>query len=68
MRPNIDISYTLNGHLKDYAEQQDVTLQEAYIPTLGIPPPSVGGGCQRSSGLPLPKYQIDGSYFSNRPS
>ncbi|WP_179234063.1 hypothetical protein [Halorubrum halodurans] len=30
MRPNIDISYTLNGRVKDYAEQQDVTLEEAY--------------------------------------
>ena len=30
MRPNIDISHTLNGRMKDYAEQQDVTLEEAY--------------------------------------
>jgi hypothetical protein len=30
MRPNIDISYTLNGRVKDYAEQQDVSLKEAY--------------------------------------
>ncbi|WP_158413898.1 MULTISPECIES: hypothetical protein [Halorubrum] len=30
MRPNIDISHTLNGRVKDYAEQQDVTLEEAY--------------------------------------
>ena len=30
MRPNIDISYTLNGRVKDYAKQQDMTLNEAY--------------------------------------
>jgi predicted DNA-binding protein len=30
MRPNIDISHTLNGRVKDYAEQQDVALEEAY--------------------------------------
>jgi hypothetical protein len=30
MRPNIDISHTLNGRVKDYAKQQDVSLGEAY--------------------------------------
>jgi hypothetical protein len=30
MRPNIDISHTLNGRVKDYAEQQDVSLEGAY--------------------------------------
>ena len=30
MRPNIDISHTLNGRVKDYAEQQDSSLEEAY--------------------------------------
>jgi hypothetical protein len=30
MRPNIDITHTLNGRVKDYAEQQDVSLEEAY--------------------------------------
>ncbi len=30
MRPNIDISHTLNGRVKDYAEQQNQTLEEAY--------------------------------------
>jgi len=30
MRPNIDISHTLNGRVKDYAERQDVGLDEAY--------------------------------------
>ncbi len=30
MRPNIDISHTLNGRVKDYAEQQDMSLEKAY--------------------------------------
>lgn len=30
MRPNIDISHTLNGRVKDYAEAQEVGLSEAY--------------------------------------
>ena len=30
MRPNIDISHTLNGRVKDYAERQDMNLEEAY--------------------------------------
>ncbi|ERG97368.1 hypothetical protein [Haloquadratum walsbyi] len=30
MRPNIDISHTLNGRVKDYAEQEDKDLEEAY--------------------------------------
>jgi hypothetical protein len=30
MRPNIDISHTLNGRVKDYAEQQNIDLKEAY--------------------------------------
>ncbi|GAA0280447.1 hypothetical protein [Halobacterium noricense] len=30
MRPNIDISHTLNGRVKDYAEQQDASLEDAY--------------------------------------
>jgi predicted DNA-binding protein len=30
MRPNIDISHTLNGRVKDYAEQQEESLEEAY--------------------------------------
>ena len=30
MRPNIDVSHTLNGQVKDYAEQQDMGLTEAY--------------------------------------
>jgi hypothetical protein len=30
MRPNIDISHTLNGRVKDYANQQDMAVDEAY--------------------------------------
>ena len=30
MRPNINITHTLNGRVKDYAERQDVSLEEAY--------------------------------------
>ena len=30
MRPNIDISHTMNGRVKDYAEQQEIPLEEAY--------------------------------------
>jgi hypothetical protein len=30
MRPDIGISHTLNGRVKDYAEQQDVSLEDAY--------------------------------------
>lgn len=30
MRPDIDISHQLNGRVKDYAEQKDLPLKEAY--------------------------------------
>ncbi len=30
MRPNIDISHTLNGRVKDLAKQKDMALDEAY--------------------------------------
>jgi hypothetical protein len=30
VRPNIDISHTLNGRVKDYAEREDRSLGEAY--------------------------------------
>ena len=30
MRPNIDISHTLAGRVKDYAEAENVDLQTAY--------------------------------------
>lgn len=30
MRPAIDISYALHGRVKDYAEANDCTLDEAY--------------------------------------
>lgn len=30
MRPNIDISHALNGRVKDYAEENDLSLADAY--------------------------------------
>ncbi len=30
MRPNIDITHTLGGRVKDYAEANDLDLSEAY--------------------------------------
>jgi len=30
MRPNIDITHTLNGRVKDYAAANDMTVDEAY--------------------------------------
>jgi len=34
MRPNIDISHTLGGRVKDYAEANGLDLSEAYIEVL----------------------------------
>jgi hypothetical protein len=34
MRPAIDISHGLHGRVKDYAEANDVSLDEAYIEVL----------------------------------
>ena len=34
MRPNIDISHTLGGRIKDYAEANDLGLSEAYTEVL----------------------------------
>ena len=34
MRPNIDISHTLGGRVKDYAEVNDLDLSEAYTEVL----------------------------------
>ncbi len=34
MRPNIDISHTLGGRVKDYAEANDLGLSEAYTEVL----------------------------------
>jgi hypothetical protein len=34
MRPNIDISHTLGGRVKDYAEENDLDLSEAYAEVL----------------------------------
>jgi hypothetical protein len=30
MRPNIDSSHTLNGRVKDYAERQALSIEQAY--------------------------------------
>ncbi len=34
MRPNIDISHTLGGRVKDYAEANGLDLSEAYAEVL----------------------------------
>jgi len=34
MRPNIDISHTLGGRIKDYAEANELNLSEAYTEVL----------------------------------
>ena len=34
MRPNIDITHTLGGRIKDYAEENDLDLSEAYTKVL----------------------------------
>jgi len=34
MRPNIDISHTLGGRVKDYAEANGLKLSEAYTEVL----------------------------------
>jgi hypothetical protein len=34
VRPNIDISHTLGGRVKDYAEANDLDLSEAYAEVL----------------------------------
>lgn len=34
MRPYIDISHALHGRLKDYAEERDLTISEAYVEVL----------------------------------
>jgi len=30
MRPNIDISWSVHGKVKDYAEKENISLDEAY--------------------------------------
>lgn len=30
MRPNIDLSHATHGRVKDFAEERDITLTEAY--------------------------------------
>jgi len=36
MRPNVDIPWTIHGQIKEYAEQQSITIEEAYIETLEL--------------------------------
>jgi len=30
MRPNIDISWSIHGKVKDYADRENISLDEAY--------------------------------------
>lgn len=30
MRPNVDVSWSIHGRVKDFAEEQELTLTEAY--------------------------------------
>jgi hypothetical protein len=34
MRPNVEITHTLQGRVKDFAEEEDLTLSEAYTELL----------------------------------
>lgn len=34
MRPNIDITHTLHGRIKDFAEEHEMELSEAYTELL----------------------------------
>jgi len=34
MRPNVEITHTLQGRIKDFAEERDQTLSEAYTELL----------------------------------
>jgi 2-iminoacetate synthase ThiH len=34
MRPNVEITHTLQGRIKDFAEEEDLTLSEAYTELL----------------------------------
>jgi hypothetical protein len=34
MRPNVEITHTLQGRVKDFAEERDLTLSEAYTELL----------------------------------
>lgn len=34
MRPNVDIPWSIHGRIKEYAEESDQTIEEAYIETL----------------------------------
>ena len=34
MRPNVEITHTLQGRIKDFAEERNLTLSEAYTELL----------------------------------
>ena len=34
MRPNVEITHTLQGRIKDFAEERDLSLSEAYTELL----------------------------------
>jgi len=36
MRPNIQISHQLNGRVKDYAAENDLTTEEAYKQIINV--------------------------------
>ena len=36
MRPNVEITHTLQGRIKDFAEERDLTLSEAYTELLEV--------------------------------
>jgi hypothetical protein len=36
MRPNVEVTHTLQGRIKDFAEERDLTLSEAYTELLEV--------------------------------
>ncbi|WP_083860944.1 hypothetical protein [Natrialba asiatica] len=36
MRPNIDIPWSIHGKIKEYSQQQEITIEEAYIEALEL--------------------------------
>jgi len=46
VRPHIDIPWSLHGRIKDYADEQDMTLTEAYESVLNAGLESLDGESQ----------------------
>lgn len=46
MRPNIDISHTLNGRVKDYGASNDLTTDEAYEEIIKAGLEALGAGAE----------------------